>query len=73
MFKNGTNLNRMENRAVKRNFYYIYQNSNMHKKVDMLNPVNSDWGYMWITINKSKPQSALKMSYARSYAHYPHF
>lgn len=44
MFKNGTNLKRMENRAVKRNFYYIYQNSNMHKKVDMLNPVNSDWG-----------------------------
>ena len=36
MFKNGTNLNRMENRAVKRNFYHIYQNSNMHKKVDML-------------------------------------
>ena len=44
MFKNGTNLNRMENRTVKRNFYHIYQNSNMHKKVDMLNLVNSDWG-----------------------------
>lgn len=38
MFKNGTNLNRMENWAVKRNFYHIYQNSNMHKKVDILNP-----------------------------------
>lgn len=44
VLKNGTNLNRMENWAVKRNFYHIYQNSNMHKKVDMLNPVNSDWG-----------------------------
>ena len=44
MLKNETNLNRMENGAVKRNFYYICQNSNMHKKVDMLNPVNSDWG-----------------------------
>lgn len=44
MFKNVTNLNGMENWAVKRNFYHIYQNSNMHKKVDMLNPVNSDWG-----------------------------
>lgn len=44
MFKNGTNLNGMENWAVKRNFYYIYQNSKMHKKVDMLNLVNSDWG-----------------------------
>lgn len=44
MFKNGTNLNGMENWAVKCNFYHIYQNSNMHKKVDMLNPVNSDWG-----------------------------
>ena len=44
MLKNETNLNRMENWAVKRNFYHIYQNSNMHKKVDMLNPVNSDWG-----------------------------
>ncbi len=42
--KTGLNLNRMENWAVKRNFYHIYQNSNMHKKVDMLNPVNSDWG-----------------------------
>ncbi len=38
MFKNGTNLNRMENRAVKRNFYYIYQNSNMHKKSGYAKP-----------------------------------
>ena len=44
MLKNGTNLNRMENRAVKSNFYYIYQNSKKKKKVDMLNLVNSDWG-----------------------------
>ena len=38
MFKNGTNLNRMENRAVKRNFYYIYQIATCTKKVDMLKP-----------------------------------
>lgn len=63
----------MENRAVKSNFYHMYQNSNMHKKVDMLNRMNLDWGKMWITINNNKFQSALKMSYARSYAHYPHF
>lgn len=44
MLKNVTNLNRMENRAVKSNFYHIYQNSNMHKKVDMLNRMNLDWG-----------------------------
>ena len=43
MLKNGTNLNRMENWAVKRNFYHIYQNSNMHKKVDMLKV--GDWGW----------------------------
>lgn len=63
----------MENRAVKSNFYHMYQNSNMHKKVDMLNRMNLDWGKMWITINNNKFQSALKMSYARSYTHYPHF
>jgi len=38
MLKNVTNLNRMENRAVKRNFYYIYQNSNMHKKSGYAKP-----------------------------------
>ena len=46
MFKNGTNLNRMENRAVKRNFYYIYQNSNytnsiMEKNTDKVQKGNS--------------------------------
>ena len=38
MLKNVTNLNRMENRAVKHNFYYIYQNSNMHKKSGYAKP-----------------------------------
>ena len=36
MFKNGTNLNRMENRAVKRNFYHIYQNSNTVYTTDVV-------------------------------------
>ena len=42
--KKGANPSRMENRAVKSNFYHMYQNSNMHKKVDMLNRMNLDWG-----------------------------
>lgn len=29
-----------KNRVVKSYFYHIYQNSNMHKKVDMLNRMN---------------------------------
>lgn len=33
-----------KNRVVKSYFYHIYQNSNMHKKVDMLNRMNLDWG-----------------------------
>ena len=44
MFKNGTNLNRMENRAVKRNFITYIKIATCTKKVDMPNPVNSDWG-----------------------------
>ena len=44
-FKNGTNLNRMENWAVKRKFLsHISKIATCTKKVDMLNPVNSDWG-----------------------------
>lgn len=44
ILKKGANPGRMENRVVKSNFYHIYQNSNMHKKVDMLNRMNLDWG-----------------------------
>lgn len=38
MLKNGTNLNRMENWAVKRNFYYIYQNKQHAQKSGYAKP-----------------------------------
>lgn len=44
ILKNGANPGTMKNEAVKSNFYHMYQNSNMHKKVDMLNRMNLEWG-----------------------------